>query len=275
MSILSASEKYDVHDVLIDREGNWHLDGVPITPENLVNKIDLVVNAMHGEYGEDGTVQKIFENNRIPFTGSGSLASALGMNKSLAKYVFKQHGIKTPVHITLNREEATEEKLHEVFRSFPFPNIVKPLSSGSSLGVTLVRTFQELKNAIEKAFQFSPVVLLEEYISGKDISCGVINNFRGQEVYALVPTEDGLCPSTLNESEKEVVIDAAKKIHQALGLRHYSHSDFVVHPRRGVYAIEVNTLPGLHGESILPKSLAAVGCTLPEFLDHIINEAKQ
>ena len=273
LSALSSSEKYDLHDVLIDKNGTWHLDGVPITPQDLVNKIDVGFNALHGEYGEDGTIQKILENIRIPFTGSGSLSSALGMNKSLAKYAFKQQGIKTPIHITLSKIEATEEKLHDIFRSFPFPNVVKPLSSGSFLGISIVKTFQDLKNAVEKAFEYSPVALIEEYISGKDISCGVINDFRGQELYALIPTENGACPSSLNESDKEAVIDAAKKIHQVLGLRHYSHSDFVVHPRRGIYALEVNTLPGLHQESILPKSLAAVGCTLPEFLDHVIDQA--
>ncbi len=273
LSALSDNEKYEIHDILIDKEGNWHFDGLPITPQSLVNKIDIVFNAMHGEYGEDGTVQKIFENIGIPFTGSGSLASALGMNKSLAKYVFKQHGIKTPVHITISKEEATDEKFHEVFRSFPFPNIVKPLSSGSYLGVTLVRTFQDLKNAVEKAFQYSPVALVEEYISGKEANCGVINNFRGEEVYALVPAEDEICPGSFNEAEKEAIATAAKNIHKALGLRHYSHSDFIVHPRRGVYALEVNTLPGLAPEALLPRSLAAVGCTLPEFLDHVIGQA--
>ena len=286
-------EKYQPIDVFIDTEGTWHIDGLPIKPESLLKKADVAFIAMHGEYGEDGKVQKILETHGIPFTGSGSFASAMGMNKAKTKEIFKQYGIKTPYHILLNKAEMTKEKVHELFRSFPHPNIVKPASAGSSIGVSKVEKFDELEPALLKAFEYGPVVIMEEFIAGKEATCGVVNNFRNEELYSLLPVEirkpaenaffdydakyngksEEICPGNFTAEEKHHIQEAAKAIHKALGLRHYSRSDFIVHPRRGIYALEVNTLPGLTSESLLPKSLAAVGSTLPEFFDHIITLA--
>lgn len=293
-SVLSVlAEKYIVSDILIDKEGVWHLDGIPITPESLAQRVDVIFNALHGEYGEDGVIQRILEKIKVPFTGSGSLASAIGMNKPLTKSIFKQHGIKTPHHTEVSKGELTDLKLLEIFRSFPFPNVIKPASSGSSFGVSIVKSFNDLKPALEKAFEYSSIAIIEEYIPGKEATCAVINNFRGEELYALLPIEirkssnkelfdyedkytglaEEICPGNFSQPEKELLMKTSRDIHKALGLRHYSRSDFIVHPRRGIYALEVNTLPGLTAESLLPKSLAAVGCTLPEFLDHLVSQS--
>jgi D-alanine-D-alanine ligase len=278
LSALSTLEnKYQPYDVLIDTEGTWHFQGIPVTPLDLSKKIDVVFNALHGEYGEDGKAQRILETFSIPFTGSNSLASSIGMNKSAAKNIFKQHGISTPYHITINKDDITLEKVIELFKSFPHPAVVKPVNTGSSVGVSIVNSFDELGPALEKAAEFSPTIMLEEYVAGREATAGVINHFRGEEVYSLLPLEirqsEEICPGNFTPEEKTAISKAAAAIHKALGLRHYSRSDFIIHPRRGVMALEVNTLPGLTAESLLPKSLAAVGCSLPEFLDHVITLA--
>jgi D-alanine-D-alanine ligase len=287
-------EKYHAHDILISKNGDWHREGVVRTPERALAGIDVVFNAMHGEYGEDGKVQKILDHLRVPYTGSGTLASSVGMNKILSKNVFKQHNIKTPYHIVVRREDDVNTKLKEVFNHFLLPIIVKPASAGSSIGVTLVRDFHNLHDALVNALAISDAALVEEYIKGKEATCGVVENFRGEKMYALFPVEiihekhhdffnydakysggtQEIVPGRFADHEKIAIQNIAKQAHEALGLRHYSRADFMVHPRRGVYLLEVNTLPGLTSESLLPKSLEAVGCSLPDFLDHLITQAR-
>jgi len=283
--------KYQTHDILIDREGLWHFDGMPVSLDRLANRVDVIFNALHGNYGEDGKIQHIFESHSLPFTGSGSLASALGMNKMLSKKVFRDHDILTPQSRLLSAERITNEPselYEELFDTLILPVVVKPLCNGSSVGVSIVRKYDELPQAVEKAVSFDDIVMIEDYIKGIEATCGVIDNFRGEELYALPPVEirpiaeffdyeakyagksQEIVPATFSQKIKLAIQELAKKIHRALGLRHYSRSDFIIHPKRGIYALEVNTLPGLTNESLLPKALRAVGSDTPEFIDHII-----
>ncbi len=284
-------EKYQAHDIFISKDGAWHREGVERSPERALVGIDAVINALHGEYGEDGKVQQILQQLGVPYTGSDSLASALAMNKILTKQAFENHGIKTPYYAVIRRGDNVEEKTAYVFSHFLLPFIVKPASSGSSLGVTLVKNFNDLFPAIEKALAVSDSVLVEEYIKGREATCGVIDNFRNEKTYALLPVEivqgkehdffnyeakygggtEEICPGRFSEAEKQEIQKLARDVHEKLGLRHYSRTDFMVHPRRGIYALEVNTLPGITSESLLPKSLAAIGASLGEFLDHLIS----
>jgi D-alanine-D-alanine ligase len=287
--------KYAPFDVFIDKEGIWHIDGMPISPDVLARKADAAFIALHGKYGEDGKVQKILEHFSIPYTGSNSFSSAIGMNKVLSKKIFVQHGIKTPKHLVLTKDDLNTDRLFEIFRTFPHPVILKPVSGGSSIGIFVVKTFEDLENGLEKCLEHDEQVLLEELIIGKEATCGIVNHYRGDKYYALLPIEIQkpkskdmfdyedkyssesqvveICPGNFTHEEKSLIQKASQAIHEALGLRHYSRSDFIVHPKRGVYALEVNTLPGLTETSLIPKSLAAVGCTLPEFLDHLLTMA--
>jgi D-alanine-D-alanine ligase len=289
--------KYDVSDVLIDKEGVWHMEGIPVTPDELARKVDVVFNALHGKYGEDGKVQRILEMHNVPYTGSNSFSSAIGMNKVLSKNIFLQQGIKTPLHLVLKQEDANEDRLHEVFRTFPLPAILKPVNGGSSIGVVIVKSFADLAKGVEEVLKYDEQAMLEEMIIGKEATCGIVNDFRGEKHYSLLPieirkpegkdvfdyedkygTESGnieICPGNFTPDEKKQLQELSQKIHEALGLRQYSRSDFIIHPKRGIYALEVNTLPGLTAASLVPKSLAAVGCTLPEFLDHLVTQAHQ
>jgi len=300
------AEKYVLHDILIDKTGQWHIAGAPALPHKVFSQIDVFVNALHGTYGEDGKLQTILDEYGVMYTGSRALASAIGMNKVLAKNIFTQHGIKTPRHIVIDFEKLSEkskkaksldEMVREIFNTFSLPVIVKPVTGGSSVGISIARSFGEIKPAIQKASIFG-LVMIEEYIAGREATVGIIDDFRGQRFYALPAVEiryghghdffdyeakychahtalaaEEIVPGHFSVTEKDELERLARGIHAALGLRHYSRSDFIVSPHRGIYALEINTLPGLTTTSLMPKALAAVGSNLPDFLDHIIGLA--
>jgi D-alanine-D-alanine ligase len=296
------NNKYHAIDIFIDKDGIWHINGLPTSMDKIAHKVDVVFNALHGDYGEDGKIQQELEQWGIPYTGSGPLSSAIGYNKFLSKQEFAKLGIKTPRHILFpayqedfdgEKEEYSLKKAKEVWERFAPPWIVKPLTGGSSMGVHVCKTFESLVNAFKVGVNEKVSVLVEEFINGKEATVGVINDFRGQDIYALPPIEiripktsaffdneikyngqsQEICPGNFSDGEKRELEKLASLIHHGLDLKHYSRSDFIVHPRKGIYALEVNTLPGLTGESLMPKALNAVGSSLPDFIEHIINLA--
>lgn len=289
-------EKYHALDVFIDSEGVWHLQGMEQTPEKILGKVDAVWNALHGEYGEDGALQHLLEMYAVPFSGARRLPSALSQNKFLAKRVAESQGIKTPYYrvLRLNEIGSLTTLANELYRSFPQPSIVKPTSKGSSIGVSVAQTPDELKSALALAFAISEAVLIEEYIKGREAICGVIEHFRESALYPLIPIEVELpkgsrfldreekdrgtscyhCPGRFSADEKSKLQVLAQKIHRLLGLRHYSLSEFIVHPRRGIFFIETDALPDLH-EHTSPylKSVRSVGSDTSHFLNHILTLA--
>lgn len=263
-------EKYEPRDIFIDRGGAWHLHGIGVAPERALFGADVAFNALHGYYGEDGQVQQLLEQLGVPYTGSGAVASATSFNKQQTKYLAQNLGIKVAHGVMVEHTGNIEALAHTLFRTFPHPAIVKPVTGGSSYGTTIAENFTQLEHALNKAFGFAPQVLVEEYIKGRDATVSIINNFRNQATYALLPTPN----ETLSQKEKNDLITIAKKIHDGFGLSHYSESDFVV-SKRGIYFLEVNTLPNLVKESLFHKSLNAVGSSLSHFLDHIIGLARK
>ena len=285
-------ESYKPLDVYIDRNGVWHVRGIPMAPERALGAADVVFNALHGAYGEDGNVQRVLDRIGIPYTGSGAYASAVAMNKILTKELLAGAGVKTPRSVTLSVSPTLDEEIVALFRSFPQPCVVKPADAGSSLGVMVARSFESFREAIKKAFQYSKQVIVEEYVKGKEATAGVVDWLRGEVQYRLPPVEivpkagsgffdyeakyggesEERCPGTFTRAEAEELQRLAGIAHQTLGLRHYSRSDFIVTPK-GIYFLETNTLPGLTEASLLPKSLAAVGVSVPEFVDHVLDLA--
>jgi len=281
-------------DIFIDKSGAWHVRGVPMSPERALASIDVAFNALHGSYGEDGTVQRLLDRLGVPYTGSGALSSALAMNKVLTKEMLSKEGVLTARFKVLSVSPDLDKEILELFRSFPQPSVIKPAHSGSSVGLTLARSFDEFKTGVKKAFQHGSQVLVEEYIKGKEATVGVIDKLRGEESYGLPPVGIVLpqghdlfdyeakysgecieeCPGSFSKTEAEELQRLARLAHRTLGLRHYSRSDFMVTPK-GVYFMETNTLPGLTEASLLPKELAAVGVSLPEFLEHVLDLAVQ
>lgn len=287
-------DKYEPRDIFISRDGEWHLHGVPVPPERALRGVDVAFNVIHGHYGEDGQVQRVLETHAVPYTGSDALASAIAFNKHQTKELASQLGVKVAHGVVVEPTDDLESLAFDLFRSFPHPAIVKPVAGGSSVGTTKVESFHQLQSALERAFEVSPKALIEEFIKGKEATVGVIDGFRGEKTYALMPVEiipppkhsffsheakysgESIerVPGNFTQEEKNELTRLAKAVHEGLSLSHYSRSDFIV-SRRGIYFLEVNSAAavGLTKESILPKALHAVGSRLSEFLDHVIGLA--
>ncbi len=293
--LANLPEECEPLDIFISQDGVWHTRGVSRNPSEILKTVDVAINALHGAYGEDGTVQRILNDLRVPYTGSDHIASALGMNKRLSKHVLSQAGLKTPHHIVIRGDHGiTRALISEINENLIFPIIIKPVNSGSSLGVSLARRASEIRGALEESLRHSPELLVEEFINGKEATCGVIEGWRGRDFYSLVPVEierseklfhdydskyvkpsSGLgsryrVPGNFTSEEKRQIEKAAALVHKTLGLRHYSRSDFILHPRRGLFFLEVNTLPELTHRSSFVKSLEALGGSLRDFLSHLI-----
>lgn len=260
-------EVYDPLDIFISREGEWHRNGIVEEPHTALRHADVVWNALHGQYGEGGQVQRILESLQVPFTGAGTIASALSLNKDLAKGLYRRHGMLTPAHELIEEENFNDEKLVAIFRTYLHPVIVKPADGSHSLGVKMAHTFKELKEAIKETFNHSKKVLVEEFIKGAAVSSPVIDKTRGEKLYALVPT------GSRSAEENKKITEMSKLAHEVLGLRHYSSSDFIITPRGKIYILETNSLPVLHEESEMHKSLEATGWRPHDFTTHCINLA--
>ena len=291
LSVLRTLERtaFRPLDVFIDRKGVWHVRGTPVAPQRALTGTDVVFNALHGAYGEDGQVQRELERLGVRYTGPAAIAASISMNKVVSKDMAAAQGLLVPRHIMFGVTPHLEARAIEIWQSFPQPSIVKPLASGSSVGVTLAKSFMQFVDGVKKAFQYAKDVVVEEYIRGREATVGVIDKFRNQSLYALPPVEIILpkssdifdwqakyggqtierVPSGFSRSEVEALEAAAKTVHEKLGMRHYSRSDFIVTPK-GPYFLEVNALPGLTDQSLVPKSLSAVGASMDEFLAHVI-----
>lgn len=285
-------ERFSARDIYIDKQGVWHDRGRPVSPERILRQIDVVLNGLHGEYGEDGEVQKLLERFGTPYSGADSFSSYLAMHKVMAKVRAKEAGLLTPEFHYIEHVEDSEAATREITRTFHQPVVVKPVGWGSSVGVSIVGGYAPVLAAVERLFlEGAPSVLVEECIRGKEATVGVVENMRGEALYSLPPVEivppesdffsydakysgtsREICPGNFSRVATEELQRAAKVIHRALGLRHYSRSDFIVTPK-GVYYLETNTLPGLTTESLMPKSLAAVGIPFSDFLAHLVNLA--
>lgn len=277
-------------DVYIDRSGIWHVRGAPVPALRALSNADVVFNALHGAYGEDGGVQRELERLGVAYTGPQPLAASISMNKVVSKDMAAGLGLNVPRHVLFGVTPDIERRAVELWRTFPQPSVVKPIASGSSVGVTLAKSFMQFVDGVKKAFRYAKDVVVEEYIRGREATVGVIDNFRGSKHYALPPVEiilppkhdifdwdakyggqtEERVPAGFQRHEVEALEAAAKAVHDKLGMRHYSRSDFILTPR-GPYFLEVNALPGLTDQSLVPKSLSAVGASMDEFLAHVIS----
>ncbi|MCE9541737.1 ATP-grasp domain-containing protein [Candidatus Kaiserbacteria bacterium] len=287
------SDKYEVRDILIDKSGLWHMRGIPSTPVRTLSQVDVVLNAVHGGVGEDGTLQRLLDRSGTPYAGSRAQASGIALNKIRAREMLSQAGIRMPraVSFSLQNEMHTGDMSGLVFEQFGPPYVVKPPSEGAGAGIRIAKTIRELPDAIADVLDAFGAALVEEYIRGEEVSVGVIENFRNENLYALPPAlvahelqflspEAHLAslarhsvPSPFSYEEKLSMENIAKRAHATLGLAHFSRADLIRTPY-GVYLLEVNAIPGLYPGSSFPQMLEAVGSSVPEFLEHAIHLAR-
>jgi len=250
---------------------------------------DVVFVALHGEWGEDGRIQAIFEHYDIPYTGSGPIASAFGMDKFISRDLFLSKHLSVPEAIAVGDSMTNREILVDALRQLgPLPWVVKPRSRGSSVGVSVVEHEDALVHALAIARAFDRRVIVEEYLDGPEISCGVLEYPAGYP-YALPPTlivpplENGffdyeakysgtteeITPAPFSGDVTRAIQQTALEAFRALGCRHYARIDMFL--RNDVpYILELNTLPGLTPESIIPKQARAIGFSFPSFIEHLM-----
>lgn len=250
-------------------------------PLELGRGVDLVFIAMHGPYGEDGTIQGMLELTGVPYTGAGVLASSLGMNKILFKKIMAQERIPIPDCLVFEKGESQEK----ILKKFKYPFVVKPADQGSSVGVSLVHQKKELKSALKLAFSYSRKALIEEYLSGIEVSCGVLGNekpiplpvieiipkrefFDYQAKYDEAQCEE-IVPARISMRLTKRVQELAVQVFKAIDCRGFGRVDMII-SRGKPYVLEINTIPGLTPVSLFPKEAAAAGIAYPRLLDRII-----
>lgn len=279
--VLEALDRdlYDPLDIVITKSGEWLHQGRARAPQEVLGSIDLGFIALHGAYGEDGSTQRFFDTMHVPYTGSRAFPSAIALNKALTKDKLASLGIRMPRHMLVGSSARanTEGLIDSIGELFGPKYVLKPVRGSSSTGISIAENKQTLYAALGKALSEYEQILVEEFIEGREATCGVINDFRDQPLYALpvteiVPSQAEICPGRFALHEKEEIERIARLVHEVLELSQYSRSDFIV-ARDGIYFLEVNTLPELAIESVMPKVLESVGCAYKNFIHHLVDGA--
>ena len=308
--------RYDVTAIGIDRSGSWHLaegamaalekgtdelpdrlepSGLPVSSAPVLmaaasTGTTVVLPLLHGPMGEDGTIQGLLELLDLPYVGSGVLASALCMDKAMAKDVLARHGVPQPRHVSLSESSTTPALLESTIRTLGRPLFVKPANMGSSIGVSKVRTLEEFTAAVDHAFTYDDVVVVEEAIEGREVEVAILGN---EDPRASVPGEivpgndfydyddkyvtDGatlIVPAELDGSSVAEVQQLAISVFRLLRCSGLARIDFFYEQNgRGFLCNEVNTMPGFTPISMYPKLWGASGLPYPELIDRLVDLA--
>lgn len=248
--------------------------------------LDLVLNLLHGKYGEDGRIQGILDVFEIPFVGSGVLASAMTMNKRVTKEVYRSVALRVPKGVVLKKGEHVD--IDKILNSLGNPVVIKPASEGSSIGISIKDDELEIQKGIEKAFDFDSEVLVEEYISGKEITCAVLGrkSLQTLPLVEIVPKDSHLffdydakytvgetseiCPARIDVDLRNSAFQIAINAHRALHCRDWSRTDMIVRDEK-IYVLETNTIPGMTETSLVPLAARGNGWDLGSLLDRMIN----
>ena len=245
---------------------------------NELKKYDVVFIGLHGGEGENGTIQKTLEQNEIIFTGSDSKSSALCMDKNLSKIKAKDIGIPTPKWNLIKNVSNID------FNMQNFPVIVKPNDQGSTVGLHLVEKIDNFKSSIENSLEFSNKVLIEEFISGKEITVPILGDLTlpiveikpksGFYDYKSKYTKgltDYICPANIDEELSIKLKEYSIEIHRRFGCSHYSRVDFRIDNNNKPFFLEINTLPGMTDTSLVPISASSIGISFSSLVKKIID----
>ena len=244
---------------------------------------DIVFMALHGDVGENGKLQATFDILGIKYTGPNYLGSALAMDKGIAKKIFKISGVPTPLGTSITKAQK-DVALEELGLSLPV--VVKPCSGGSSIGVYIVNTEEEYRQAMNNSFRYEDEVVIEPYIKGREFACGIIDG-KALPVIEIIPktgffdyankyqagaTEE-ICPAQIPNDVAKRIQDATELAFKALKLDVYSRADFLWDDNNDIYCLEVNTLPGMTSASLLPQEAKAAGIEYGELCELIIKKS--
>jgi D-alanine-D-alanine ligase len=262
-------------------------------------KIEIAFIALHGGHGENGAVQGMLEIMGIPYTGSGILASALAMDKEASKKVFHYHNIPMPAFKIVTRDvlrvmskkfsSSPDSSLvtHHSLPDFQMPWVIKPATEGSSVGVEIVKDISGLKAALKRAFSYGEKVIAEEYIKGKEVQIGILNNmvlggvevkpsleFYNYEAKYTAGLTEYIFPPQLRKKVYDKAKEKALEAHKALGCSGATRVDLIIDAQGNPFVLEVNTIPGMTETSLLPKIAKNAGIGFGELLTRILGDIR-
>jgi len=269
-----------------------------IVNDDMVNeldnyKIDVAFIALHGYFGEDGGIQGVLESKGIPYTGSGDTASKLAMNKVESKDVFRRNNVPTPDYFTTSTVQNISE-ITDSAQNLRLPLITKPVSNGSSFGISIIEGYDGIKDAIEHTGLYGREILVEECIEGRELAVSVLNEkalpvieiktatgiydydakYKSDKTqYNILTSGDDSSETTLSHDVYERVQELAVRAHSSLGCRTFSRVDMILNKDDEIYVLEVNTIPGFTERSLLPKAAAAANISFSELCNAIVNSS--
>ena len=286
--------RYNCKIVTIAPNGKWKFtDALALTPGNALaeierQKFDVAFIALHGKYGEDGEIQSTFETIGLSYTGSGTEASTLAMNKAVSGALFKQYGLHTPsfIHVA-NADEKS------MLKHISYPAVIKPCHGGSSVRISFAKNATDAWRSVQDILGDGDSVIVQDAVKGREFTCGILDDENGNP-QTLPPTEiipvkgaffdydskylvggsHEITPPDISNTLLKEIQDAAMLVHAAFGCSGMSRSDFIFDGKK-LHILELNTIPGMTKTSLLPQAAAATGLTFSDMLDRIIHSALQ
>ncbi len=249
-------------------------------------EVDFAFILLHGRYGEDGTMQGFLELLGVPYQGSGVLGSAIAMDKHLAKELYRLNGLPVADWLILCEDDSLDAEV--LVARFGLPVVIKPVHEGSSLGLTLARTKDDILTGIKRGLSNDSHVMVEQYVRGRELTVGVLGNrdVEALPVIEIVPGEgfdffdydakykpgatEEICPARITPEETALAQKFAVAAHRALRLRGYSRTDMILAADGSLYLLETNTIPGMTATSLMPQAAAKHGLPFPQFLERLI-----
>ncbi len=249
------------------------------------HKIDAALIILHGPMGEDGTIQGLLDLLEIPYQGSGVLGSAIGMNKLVSKQLYEKSGLRVPPYMVIKRDDVLNPE--KCAKRLGLPLVVKPIGSGSSVGISIVKSIDRLNDAVNEAFAHDDVVLIEAYIDGIELTGGVIGNdkIEALPIIEIIPDKSydffdytakytagatqEICPARIDDALTKKAQALSKIAHNALFCKGYSRTDMILKDQ-DFFVLETNTIPGMTATSLLPLAAEAAGIPFSRLLDRLI-----
>jgi D-alanine-D-alanine ligase len=243
--------------------------------------VSMVFIALHGGFGEDGTIQRMLETAGINYTGPGPACGEASFDKAKAQALFKKAGVLVPDYCVIKKNS-----FRPAFQKFPI--VVKPAKAGSSVGISIIHETKDMPKAIEQAFLYSDEILIEEFISGRELTVGILGD-EALPVVEIIAQRDFYdfeakykdagtryeVPAQLTASQSSLVTEMALKAYRAIGGQVMSRVDIILNADNKPYVLEINTIPGLTGKSLLPKAAKAKGLDFGDLCVRILELSLQ
>lgn len=267
----------------------YHVSTLELNPRTVLQDIenlkgDVVFNAIHGRYGEDGALQGLLEMAEIPYTGSGIMAHSVGMNKKVSKDVFKGAQIPTAESVSYNGNlQSKDDIIKDIEAKFSLPVVLKPATQGSSIGVTIVKEQGQLAKAVTEALTYDPILVVEQYLNGREFTVSVLDGkalaiieirpHSGEYDYTSKYTAgatDYLVPAPISDTMTKEMQAIGELVYREVQASGAIRVDVMTDDKDNMYVLEYNTIPGMTATSLVPKAAKEVGIDFPELCEKIL-----